>query len=116
MEGNEKVKIEEVTDNLKEYINTRYEILLLKAGEKTANIASQLSVAILLLFSFILFIIFLSMGAGYYVSDLLHSTYAGFMIVAGFYLLLIIVVLLVRKGMIMKPMRNKIIRELFKED
>jgi len=116
MEQPEKANIEDVVDNLKEYVNTRYELLTLKAGEKTANIGSQLILGLVLLFSFVLFVLFLSIGAGFYLAAVLGSAYAGFMLIAGFYLLLILILALFRKGMILKPLRNKIIRELFKEN
>jgi hypothetical protein len=52
------------------------------------------------------------MGVGFYLSALLGDTFSGFGIIAGFYLLISIILLIGRKRLIEKPLRNKIIRKL----
>lgn len=109
-------KIEEVTESVKEYINTRYELVVLQTAEKTSNVGSQLiSFSVLAIVS-VLALVFLSIALAWYISDQLESPQAGFFIVGGFYLLMTLVFFFFRKQVMVKPFRNIIIRSIFNED
>lgn len=97
--------MEENTDNfftasrkdLEGYVQDRIWLLKLQAGEKTSKIIAAL-VAILLigLLSFLV-LLFLSIMAGYYFSEITGSLFTGFSIVTGFYVLILIACILGRK-------------------
>lgn len=109
-------KIEELTDSLKSYVTTNLELIKYQAIERAtviiADLITNIVVGLLLLF----FLFFISLWACFYLSALLGDTYSGIAIVAGFYLLLGIIIFLIRKKMIIKPMRNKIVQNIFQED
>lgn len=109
-------KIEELTDSLKSYVSTNMELIKYQAIERAtviiADLISNLMVILLLLF----FVFFLSLWASFYLSALLGDNYSGIAIVAGFYLLIGLILLLVRKKMVIKPLRNKIVQNIFQED
>ncbi len=111
----EPTSVEGLSDNLKRYINTNYELLKLETTEKTSVIGSSTISILLVGLAGITFILFLSICAGYYFSTLVGETYLGFAIVAGFYFLLTILLLLGRKKLITTPLRDKIIRKLFQQ-
>jgi hypothetical protein len=108
--------VEKLTENLKEYANTRYEIVTLHAAQKAANIGSQ-SVALILIAIFgSMFLLFINIAAAFYISDLMSNSFAGFFIVSGFYLCLTVILLLCRKKAIVLPLRNLIIKQILSND
>jgi hypothetical protein len=111
-----KQQVEDLTDDIKDYVNTRYELLELKAMDKMSVIGSEVISAVLIsLFGF-LFIAFISAAVGFYLSTLIGDRYSGFFIVAGFYLILGIVVTVFKKKIMSKPVKNLIVKEMFEEE
>jgi hypothetical protein len=106
-------KIEEILESLKSYATTNYELIKLQAVERVTVIMADLMGDILVGLVALLFVFFISLWASLYLSTLLGDNYSGFAIVAGFYLLIGITLLVFRKRMVIKPIRNKIIREIF---
>jgi uncharacterized membrane protein len=89
----EKTKLlETLLDRATEYGKTSFELVKLKALDKTTDIVSSfipLSVVILLISSCLLF---LSLGLAFWLGDLLGKTFYGFFVVAAFYILLGIII------------------------
>lgn len=106
-------KMDALGDSVKQYIQLQYEILKLEATKKASEIGSSFFSALLLGIVFLLFFFAVSMGVGFYLSSLLGDSYSGFLIIAGFYLLISIILLIGRHKLIEKPLRNKIIKTLF---
>lgn len=105
-------KIEGLSNGLKQYILLNYEIVKLEVIRKTSEVGSSLFSSLLLGIVLFLFAFALSMGVGFYLSALLGDTFSGFGIIAGVYLLLSIILLIGRKKLIEKPLRDKIIRKM----
>jgi uncharacterized membrane protein len=106
-------KIEELTDRAKKYLDTHIELLKLEVTERISVIGSGMVSVILVSFVFILFVLFLSLWAGFYFSACLGNSYAGFGIVAGFYFLLVLLFVFARKNLLETPIRNSVIRSVF---
>jgi hypothetical protein len=104
-------KLEALSNSLKQYLILNLEILKLEVIKKTSETGASLFSSLILGISLFLFVFALSMGIGFYLSALIGDTFSGFAIIAAFYLLISIVLLIGRKKMIEKPMRNKIIRK-----
>ena len=108
-------KLEDLIDSLKQYLMLNIEILKLEAINHVSRIGSSLvGLLVVGIFAF-LFVFILSLGVGFYLSALLGDTYIGFVIVAGFYLILTIILFAGRKKIIEKPLRDKIIKKIFEE-
>ena len=105
--------IEDLNENLKEYLSTRYELMALKASEKVSIIGSIASVSAILGIFLILFVLFISVSAGFFLSDLTGSYSLGFLLLSSFFLLLFFVVFLIRRKFIIDPIKNKLIRAMF---
>ena len=109
-------KIEELTESLKGYLTTNIELIKHQAIERitviVADLVSNVLVGLLLLF----FLFFISLWACFYLSALFGNNYTGIAIVAGFYLLMGLIIYMVRKKLVIKPLRNKIIRNIFQKD
>jgi len=108
----EQEKIEEVTQSLKIYVNTNYQLAKLQATERASIVGSGLIGGIIIGIVGIFFILFMSVGISFYISSVLGNDYSGFGIVSGFYLLLGIVLIIGRKKMIENPIRDKIVRKV----
>jgi len=112
----ENIKIEELTTTLKRYANTRYELIKLEVTERISVTGAGLISGLLVTVAGLLFVLFLSLGLSFYLSYLIGSSYAGFMIVSGFYLLLAVILFTGRKKFVEKPLRDKFINKIFSDN
>lgn len=111
----EPTKFEEVTESVKKYINTRYELMVLQATEKASNIGAEAISVILILKLATLAVLILSLAVAFYLSCVLEDTYSGFLIVGGAYLVIAFLLIGFRKSLLTKPFRNIIIKAMFKQ-
>jgi uncharacterized RDD family membrane protein YckC len=105
-------RLEEISDQFKQYLILNYEIVKLHATERASVIGSSLMSSFIVGLTVFLFVFTLSIGVGFYLSALLNNMYSGFLIIAGFYFLLAIILFIGRKRMIEKPIQDKIIQKL----
>jgi Ni,Fe-hydrogenase I cytochrome b subunit len=112
----EQTKIEETVDSVKDYVNIRYELAVLKASDKLAHIGSNTISFVPIIFLSILTVFMLSFGLAFYLNTVFESQYCGFLIIGGGYFVIAFFLICVRKKLIAKPFRNKIIKELFKDN
>ena len=108
-----KSKVENLTDNIGQYVNTYYKLSVLNATDKATGIAAT-SLATLSIFFLGIFVLFFTgMALGIWLGDILENPVAGYLIVAGFYLLIIIILVLLRKRIVFPFIRNLIIRKIY---
>lgn len=108
-------KFEEVSESVKKYLNTRYELLVLQTTEKMANVGAEAISAIIISKLGALAILILSFAAAFYISFVMDNTYTGFLIVGGVYFLIALLLIGFRKSLLIKPFRNIIIRSMLKQ-
>lgn len=109
-------KIVELTDNLKQYLHTTFELKKLQAIEKSSVIGASAVGILLLGLVLVMFIFFISLWVAFFLSAKMGDTYSGFAIVSAFYFLMSMILLLVRKKLVEKPLRDKIIKKIFTEN
>lgn len=101
---------EKLESQFQNYINNRIWLVKLEATEKAARLSS-LALILLMLAGLAFFVLFfISLMAGYFFAELTGSLFYGFSIVAGIYLLLLILVLVFRKNYIGPFLVNMLIR------
>jgi hypothetical protein len=113
MEEN-KILIEELVEKVTDYAKTSFELVKLKALDKTADVVSSIvphSVFIVLISSFI---IFLNLGIAFWLGEILGKTYFGFFAVAAFYGVTGIILHFMMHERIKKLVSNYIIKQLLK--
>ncbi len=89
--------IDRMIDHLVGFLETRLEILKLDFKEESVRvIAKLLTAAVIVLFS-TLFFIFFSVAIAIILNQALGSEYLGYVIIAGFFLLLLISVLIIKQ-------------------
>ena len=102
-------KTEAIVDDLKRYASTRIALIKLETIDKSsqigANVVSRIIVSVIAIFA----LIFLSVWAALYLSMLIKVPFVGFAIVGGFYTFVFLVLLIGRKSLLEKPIRNGII-------
>lgn len=109
-------KVEGLTDHVKEYITTKVELAKLRFAEKTSLTIGNLIASIVVAVLFLFVLLFGSIAGAWALSDWIGKNYAGFLIVAGFYLLVAIIVWFARHSLIRFPVMNAIIKMLHKKD
>ncbi|MCE1198358.1 MAG: phage holin family protein [Marinilabiliales bacterium] len=106
----------ELKELLTEYLTARVKLFKLEVYEKTAKISATLftSLAIGLLASLMFF--FLSLALGFYLGSLLNSFGTGFLIIALFYLIPLVLLLIYRKRWIEKRIIDNVIEQLMEKE
>ena len=109
-------KIEELADHVKDYVKTKVASVKLNVAAKTSRLISNLIAGLIVAGVFSLFIIFGSVAAALALSAWIGKMYAGFLIVAGIYLLAGIIVWNGCERILRIPIMNSMIKQLFKDD
>lgn len=113
---NEKTHVENLFTHTREYLDTRINIIKLTAVDKGSSAVSSAAVYLALAVISFLFLVFLSIGAALAISSALESSYTGFLIVAGIYLILGILLYVMQDKWVKTPIVNAMIKSFFKED
>ncbi len=109
-------KIEELTDSVKEYVNTRVESVKLSVAEKSSALVANLVAGMLVAAVFLFFLIFAGIALALVLGEWTGKMWAGFLIVAGIYLLFGFIVWIAREKIIRLPVMNAMIKQLFSND
>jgi len=106
--------LEDIKNQITEFLLSRLELTRILVFEKIAKILSALFTGIILAVIFLFAILFSSLFAGIYFSQLFQNPLYGFGIVAAFYVLMILIVFVFRKQLLEKFFFNTLI-QLFNE-
>lgn len=110
----QKEKIMQLVDDLKKYLNAKLKIATLTIFEISSKVLASIITNSVMLFFVFLFLFFGSIAAGFGLGSWLGSNALGFAIVAGFYLLLALIIQFSKAKLIEKPLINMFIRQFFK--
>ena len=103
---------EDLFSKTTDYLETRTEMLKLKATGKVSEMASSVVAMIVIAGVSCMVIIFLNISIAIWLGSILNQLYLGFLAVAGFYLLLLLILYLGRKQFLKAPVRNSIIKQM----
>ena len=107
--------IRELIDKAENYAKTNIELYKLKAIDKTTDVFSSVAAGIVIGIVITFLLIVLSIGAGFWIGEILGKTYYGFFVVAGFYAVLAIILVLMRRQLLEVFFNNYIVNQIFKE-
>jgi hypothetical protein len=113
---NEKSKVDLLIKHVGAYVETKKELLELVVVEKSSAIISSLAAALLIIFLFLLVLIFASIALAYGISQWAGQAFAGFLAVAGLYLVIAVVLVVFQERWLKTPIMNAIIRSIYKKD
>jgi hypothetical protein len=104
-------KIENLLEHVKDYAETKVKLVELEMQDKVAETVSSLVSAIIIGMLSLLVVLFVSLGAAWQLGQYFKNTSIGFYIVAGFYLLVGIVIYAFRNQLLKTPMANFLIQK-----
>jgi hypothetical protein len=108
-----KTSIGQLKDHASEYVKTYADLAKAKATKGASNAAAGAAIGIVSFLLAFFFIEFLFIGLALWVGSLVDITAGGFFIVAGLFLLLIVLIFALRKKVIVPMIRNSIIRKIY---
>jgi hypothetical protein len=110
-----KEKIETIAEQTHDLAETAYKLAFIEATEQiTKIVTTTLLISIsLLLFNFLL--LFLGFGIATWIGDALNDMKIGYFIVAGLYLLLILLIVVLGKKTIVPYFRNTIVKKIYEK-
>jgi hypothetical protein len=95
-----------------DYLETRMELLKLQAVRTTSDVTSSLLASFLILFLASITFLLLNIGLAIWIGDLTGKMHYGFFIVSGFYVLLVILFLALRKKLLKKPLHDMLVKKM----
>lgn len=108
--------LKEPINHLKEYFETRLELLKLQMAGSISRVTSTIIMALIVATLGITFLLFLNIAIAMLIADWLDNFFWGFLIVAGFYLVLLVLAVIFRKQLILNPILNKMINIFYPYD
>lgn len=106
----------EITGYVKSYAALHVRLAKLELAERLSKITASLTV-LMLTFTMVLFILLItSVGIAIYLGDVWQSYTSGFLAVAGFYVLVVMLLIVFRRGLVVNPLLTHIINQMMEED
>jgi hypothetical protein len=99
-------------DNIENYIEHKVDLVKLKTADKAGAAASNIVVGLAMARLVLFILIFLSLSAAFAISQATGDYYLGFLIVAGFYMLVAGLLLALKEKLITMPIINAILKKL----
>ena len=109
MEDNSRL-IEPLFEKAVDYGKTSYELLKLKALDKTSEVVSSMMPSLFVLILVVLFLLFISLGLAFMLGDLLGKTWYGFFLVGAFYGLIALIINFLLRNWLKKVLSDYIIK------
>ena len=106
--------VESLIGNSKEYVETRINLLKLKAVDKSSSVVSSILTFIPIIIIFLLVFFLLNIGIALLIGDLVGRASYGFLILTGIYLITGIILYSMRNKIIKTPIANMMIRKFLK--
>jgi hypothetical protein len=104
--------IDPLLEKAEAYGKTSFELIKLKTLAKTADVTSSVLSRSIFIWLVSLFAFTLNIAVALWIGDLLGKNYYGFFIVAGFYALVCVILLIVHPS-VKRLVNNTIIKQLF---
>jgi hypothetical protein len=99
---------------VEQYVKTALELYKLKALKVGAEVFSSIATGFILWILFLFILLFLSIGAGFYLGKLLGSYHYGFFAVAGIYIIIVAIIYVYRVKCLKNKLSDLIIKIIFK--
>jgi hypothetical protein len=111
----EELEQQKLVEKVSEYIKVRKELAILKTVDKGSQLFANFISDILVLLFAVLAFLFGSFALSFYLSEILGHSYIGFLIVAGFYLLVALILNSIKDKYLEKKIMNVIIAKFFRD-
>jgi hypothetical protein len=88
---------------------------VLNITQKTTNVASNFILGAAIGFFGFIVVLFLGIALAWWLGDLIESRAGGFLLAAGFFVLVLLIIAGIRKKVVFPFIRNKIIRKIYEK-
>src|SRR6187549_4194402 len=112
---NLKEDAKDVFNHASDYAETFYKLNLVRLSRKVSDVASGVVNSFLIFFISLCILLFISFAGAWWLGDVTNSRALGFLLIAGFYLLIIFILVLMRKKIISPFIKNTLIRKFYEE-
>jgi len=102
-----------IKKDIREYIEVRLDLLRLHTAEHISRLFSNAVSAAVIGYLLLIILLFISFAGGYFFGSLLHSNELGFLCVAGFYTVVLVIFLVFRKQVVDRPVIKALMRLFF---
>jgi predicted AAA+ superfamily ATPase len=104
--------IDPLLEKVEAYGKTTFDLFKYKTLDKTAEVSSTLISRVILIVTISFFVMALNIAVALWIGDMLGKAYYGFFIVAGFYAIVSIILLVVHRS-IKAKLNDVIVKQLF---
>jgi len=108
-----KAKVNHLKEQVSDYVSTYSQIAKAKAVRGASTATAGITIGITAFFLGFFFLFFIGFGLGWWLGDLFNNRAAGFFAVAGFFLLLCLIVFALRKKVIVPAIQKMIISKVY---
>lgn len=105
----------ELSENVKDYIKLRLDLLKLTVTEKMASIGSFFLVSVIFFILFLFILMFFSLAFIFWFRDHIGAASTGALIIAGVYIIIGIVIFLLRNKLFINPLVERLSKILMEE-
>lgn len=109
-----KENIESLFEMTGDYLETRADLLKLKAVDRSSDVIASLISKLIVLFALTICMVIVNIGIALLLGELLGKTYYGFFVVGGFYLIAGVIFYTMRRKWFKEPIADSIIKKLMK--
>jgi len=104
--------VEALFEKTTDYLETRIELVKLQAVNKITDVVSSLVSRLIIMIIIVLMVVVLNTGVALWLGEILGKMHYGFFCVAGFYLLVVLILAATRRSWLKKPIANKLVRKM----
>jgi Flp pilus assembly protein TadB len=108
-----KAKVNRLKEHVGDYVNTFTQLAKAKAVRGASNTTAGIAIGITAFFFAFFFLFFIGFGLGWWLGTLFNNMAAGFFAVAGFFLMLIVLMFALRKKVIVPMIQKLIISKVY---
>ena len=106
--------IKSLFESAKVYGKTSFDLLKLKTIDKSAEVISSIVSTVIVVFVMIIFFAILNIGIALWLGELLGKSYYGFLALAGFYLVLGLILNSMKTKWFKIPFADMMVKKMFK--
>ena len=103
----------DLVDHVTDFLETYYQYIAINVAQKSVNLASGAVNFVIVIFLCLLVVSFAGFGLAWWLGTVIDNRPGGFFLVAGFYLIIMIALIVMRKKLIFPFLRNLITRKIY---
>ncbi len=111
-----KSRINDLTGHIREYIETRIDIVKLDAADTISSAASSMAAWVLVSILGLMMLMLVSIGGAIAIGALINNYAGGCFIMAGLYLIIMLIVYYNRETWVRIPVLNSIIKNIYNNE